>query len=119
MHAPSARGGCFVSAAASVLIRCASALLQRGHSRPETTLAEGAGKEILQSACTGCHEIGRVLRAGYSAQDWRTVLHMMRNVGAQLPDDQLGTLVTVSGGEFPGKGKGGRRDGPRSGASDL
>ena len=38
----------------------------------QTTLPAGAGKEILQSACTGCHEIGRVLRAGYSAQDCRT-----------------------------------------------
>ena len=71
----------------------------------QTTLPEGAGKEILQSACTGCHEIGRVLRSGYSAQDWRTVLHMMRNVGAQLPDDQLGTLVTYLAENFPEKAK--------------
>jgi virginiamycin B lyase len=71
----------------------------------QTTLPDGAGKEILQSACTGCHEIGRVLRAGYSAQDWRTVLHMMRNVGAQLPDDQLGTLVTYLAENFPEKAK--------------
>ena len=71
----------------------------------QTTLPEGAGKEILQSACAGCHETGRVLRAGYSAQDWRTVLHMMRNVGAQLSDDQFATLVTYLAENFPEKAK--------------
>ena len=71
----------------------------------QTTLPEGAGKEILQSVCAGCHEIGRVLRAGYSAQDWRTVLHMMRNVGAQLPDDQMATLATYLAKNFPEKAK--------------
>jgi virginiamycin B lyase len=71
----------------------------------QTALPEGAGKEILQSACTGCDEIGRVLRAGYSAQDWRTVLHMMRNVGAQLPDDQIATLVAYLAENFPEKAK--------------
>jgi len=71
----------------------------------ETTLPEGAGKEILQSACAGCHEIGRVLRAGYSAQDWSTVLHMMRNVGAQLSDDQFATLVPYLAENFPQKSK--------------
>ncbi len=50
----------------------------------ETLLPKGAGKTILQNACGGCREISRVLRAGYSAQDWRTVLHMMRNVGARF-----------------------------------
>ena len=71
----------------------------------QTKLPEGAGKEILHSACTGCHEIGRVLRAGYSAQDWRTVLHMMRNVGAQLSDDQMATLVTYLAENFAEKPK--------------
>lgn len=71
----------------------------------QTTLPDGAGKEILQSACGGCHELGRVLRAGYSAQDWRTVLHMMRNVGAQLSDDQFVTLVPYLAENFPEKAK--------------
>jgi len=71
----------------------------------QTTPPKGTGKEILQSACAGCHELSRVLRAGYSAQDWRTVLLMMRNVGAQLPDDQMATLVTYLAENFPEKAK--------------
>ena len=62
-------------------------------ARAETGLPDGPGKEVLQSACAGCHELGRVVHAGYSAEDWRTVLHMMKNVGAQISDTQLETLV--------------------------
>ena len=69
----------------------------------QTNLPEGAGKEIVQKACAGCHELGRVLRAGYSAQDWQTVLHMMKNVGAQVPDEQLPILVKYLAENFPEK----------------
>jgi hypothetical protein len=43
-----------------------------------------------------------VIRAGYSAKTGEQFFHMMRNVGAQLPDDQLGTLVAylAAGGEW-------------------
>ena len=70
-------------------------------ARAETGLPDGPGKEILQSACAGCHELGRVLHAGYSAEDWRTVLHMMKNVGTQITDSQLETLVTYLAENFP------------------
>ena len=30
----------------------------------QTKLPEGAGREIVQSKCAGCHELGRVLRSG-------------------------------------------------------
>ena len=67
----------------------------------QTNLPEGAGREIVQSKCAGCHELGRVLRSGYSAQDWRTVVHMMNNVGAQVPDEQLPILVKYLAENFP------------------
>jgi len=69
----------------------------------QTKLPAGAGKEIVQKACAGCHELDRVLLAGYSAQDWQTVLHMMKNVGAQVPDEQLPILVKYLAENFPEK----------------
>ena len=69
----------------------------------QTNLPEGAGREIVQSKCAGCHELGRVLRSGYSAQDWGTVVHMMKNVGAQVPDEQLPILVKYLAENFPEK----------------
>src|SRR6516165_8584689 len=70
-------------------------------ARAETGLPDGPGKEILQSTCAGCHELGRVLHVGYSAEDWRTVLHMMKNVGAQITDSKLETLATYLAENFP------------------
>ncbi len=88
---------------ASLLIALHICLSSAAHG--QATLPEGAGKEILQSACANCHEIGRVLRAGYSAEDWRTVLHMMKNVGAQLSDDEFATLSAYLAENFPEKTK--------------
>jgi virginiamycin B lyase len=49
----------------------------------QTNLPEGAGREVVQSKCAGCHELGRVLRSGYSAQDWRTVVEQRRRASAR------------------------------------
>ena len=69
----------------------------------QTNLPEGAGRDIVQNKCAACHELGRVLRSGYSAQDWSTVVHMMNNVGAQVPDEQLPILVKYLAENFPEK----------------
>ena len=82
-----------------------AALLLCGAARAQTALPDGAGKEIVESACPGCHEIGRVLRAGYSAEDWRTVLHMMKNAGAQISDSQLEVLTAYLAEHFPERPK--------------
>ena len=67
----------------------------------QATLPDGPGKQILASACQGCHELERVMRARYSAQDWRTVLHMMKNAGAQISDSQIETLGAYLAENFP------------------
>jgi virginiamycin B lyase len=71
----------------------------------QTSLPEGVGREIVQNICGGCHELTRVLRSGYSAQDWQTVVHMMKNVGAQVPDDELPILVKYLADNFPEKSR--------------
>jgi virginiamycin B lyase len=48
----------------------------------QSQLPNGAGKEIMQTACTGCHELARVLRAGYSERDCKTVLRVEERRGA-------------------------------------
>jgi hypothetical protein len=67
-------------------------------ARSQTNLPEGDGKEILQTACAGCHDLARVFRAGYSERDWQTILRMMRNVGALVarPNKHLTKATTLS-----------------------
>ncbi|MBV8564582.1 MAG: hypothetical protein JO273_03900 [Methylobacteriaceae bacterium] len=69
----------------------------------ETKLPDGPGRQEVETACGGCHELSRIANAGYSAQDWRTVVHMMLNVGAKLPDNELSTVVDYLAAHFPEK----------------
>src|SRR6185312_12252220 len=69
------------------------------------TLPEGPGKEVVQGACLGCHEAGRILRSGYARPDWDNVVHMMLNAGAPVPPNQVATVVDYLAANFPEKPK--------------
>ena len=57
-------------------------------------LPDGAGKETVAAACSGCHNIN-VIRGGYSPEGWRTVIRMMQNVGAPVPQDQWDMTYSI------------------------
>lgn len=66
-------------------------------------LPDGAGKQIVETRCVGCHTLAQVTRAGYTADGWRNTVAMMRNAGAQVPPDEVDTLVTYLAKNFPPK----------------
>jgi virginiamycin B lyase len=68
-------------------------------------LPDGPGKAIIQQACLGCHEPVRIINAGYNRQDWQNVVHMMLNVGAPIPPDQVTALTDYLVKNFPEKPK--------------
>src|ERR1700760_3573292 len=68
-------------------------------------LPDGPGKAIIEQSCLGCHEPNRILNSGYSRTDWQNVLHMMQNVGAPLPADQVAPLTDYLAQNFPEKPK--------------
>jgi virginiamycin B lyase len=74
-----------------------------GRAQPQ--LPEGPGKAVIEQACLGCHEPARIANAGYSRQDWQNVVHMMLNVGAPVPPDQVVTLTEYLVKNFPEKPK--------------
>src|SRR5438067_9305366 len=65
---------------------------------------DGPGKETVLAVCGGCHEVNRV-RAGYTADGWRTVVRMMQNVGAPVPADQWETVTAYLIKSFPEKAR--------------
>ena len=67
-------------------------------------LPDGAGKETVAAACSGCHNIN-VIRGGYSPEGWRTVIRMMQNVGAPVPQDQWDTIAEYLIKNFPERPK--------------
>jgi virginiamycin B lyase len=68
-------------------------------------LPDGPGKAIVETACVGCHEPVRITGAGYNRQDWQNIVHMMLNVGAPVPPDQVGVLTDYLVQNFPEKPK--------------
>ena len=55
---------------------------QAQNAQPQ--LPDGPGKDIVQSVCSTCHSLNRFIHTGYTPDGWKTVIAMMRNVGAAL-----------------------------------
>jgi virginiamycin B lyase len=66
-------------------------------------LPDGPGKDIVQQICSGCHSLGRFINSGYSPDEWKTVIAMMRNVGAPLTPEQVPVVTTYLTRNFPEK----------------
>jgi cytochrome c5 len=56
-------------------------------------LPDGAGKEILLTTCTQCHDLQRIRRQGRSAEAWLEILDAMLNEGAPLSEQDLPVLL--------------------------
>jgi len=52
-------------------------------------LPNGAGKAIVLTICTMCHDLSRIRRGHRSPEEWEETLNSMLNEGAPLPDDQF------------------------------
>src|SRR4029077_5700323 len=81
-------------------------LPSRGQNRGQNQavqLPEGDGKATVQAACGVCHSMNTVTNSGHDREEWTTVLHMMVNVGAPVPEDQFETVVGYLSKNFPEK----------------
>ena len=72
-------------------------------ARAQSVLPDGLAKSTVQSACTACHALSMVTNSGHSKSEWDTVLHMMVNVGAQVPADQFQAVTDYLAKNFPAK----------------
>jgi virginiamycin B lyase len=52
-------------------------------------LPEGAGKAAAYDTCVGRHEFFGRIGKGYTPEGWKTVIRMMFNQGASMPEDYL------------------------------
>jgi cytochrome c5 len=56
-------------------------------------LEPGAGSDIVMRACSNCHTIGNVLQVRKNRADWDTTVHLMRNYGMDMSDDDMQTVI--------------------------
>src|ERR1700680_1368283 len=77
----------------------------QSQSRPQPQLPDGNGKEIVQRACTACHALNQVTNSGHNADEWKTVMAMMVNVGAPITKAEAATVTDYLTKNFPEKPK--------------
>ena len=66
-------------------------------------LPDGPGKDTVQNTCSACHALTMITNSGHSKAQWDTVVHMMVNVGAQVPSGQFDQVVKYLAKNFPEK----------------
>ena len=64
-----------------------------------------AARNLAVTNCNICHTLLSRVGAGYTPEGWNTVLHMMHNQGAPLPEDQVEPLKAYLIKAFPEKNK--------------
>src|SRR5438876_12316458 len=55
----------------------------------QLNLPDGPGKDILQSACTECHNLQMAVGTGYNREEWGLTLERMITAGANMKPDQI------------------------------
>jgi glyoxylase-like metal-dependent hydrolase (beta-lactamase superfamily II) len=68
---------------------------QRGQAAAGQTVqaSDDAGRQILETACTTCHNLNRVQNKSLAQSDWQIVIDRMKGRGAELPDDSASVLL--------------------------
>jgi hypothetical protein len=66
-----------------------------GAQAQDADLPEGAGKKILQTSCTTCHELDEVtkFKGYYTRAQWRDVVVTMVDYGAKLQPTEIDVLA--------------------------
>ncbi|HXA23315.1 MAG TPA: hypothetical protein VNW90_13560 [Acetobacteraceae bacterium] len=87
----------------TILAAASLCTIQATQAQPR--LPDGPAKAVVETACLSCHDPVRISNAGYNRQDWQNIVHMMLNVGAPVPPEQVGALTEYLVKNFPEKPK--------------
>jgi cytochrome c5 len=66
-------------------------------------LPAGAGKELVQSRCTVCHTLDRIVESRRSHEDWDDLVKMMTDFGAELDEKDQKIVIDYLAKSFPDK----------------
>jgi len=66
-------------------------------------LPDGNGKDVVERICSGCHDLSPITDAGFSRQDWETVVKSMIDMGATISPEQAAVITNYLAANFPVK----------------
>jgi virginiamycin B lyase len=72
-------------------------------ARGPVMLPDGEAKETVQTVCAACHSLGNITNSGHTPAEWKNTVAMMRNAGANLPDDKVELVTDYLIKNFPPK----------------
>ena len=75
-----------------------------GQKAAQPKLPDGPGKDIVQNACTECHDLQMVYDTGYNKQEWQLLVERMITAGANVSPDQAPVLVDYLMKNMTGEG---------------
>ena len=78
-------------------------LIAQGQQDQSPVLPDGEGKEIVQSVCTKCHTLDRIVASGYTHDGWQLMVNQMISNGAKLTPEKMPTVVNYLAKSFPEK----------------
>jgi cytochrome c5 len=72
-----------------------------GGAAAPTVLPPGPGKELVQTKCTICHNLDRILQSHRTRSEWQQLVTMMQDYGADVSGDEEKTVVDYLAKSFP------------------
>ena len=91
------------AAAAAVSLTIAVPAYAQNADPDAGKLPANALKQTVVTACTACHELGRIVNGSYDAAGWHNVVNMMMNAGAALTPEQVEPVTQYLIKSFPEK----------------
>jgi mono/diheme cytochrome c family protein len=64
-----------------------------GQQPVQVTLADGAGKPLVEGGCALCHGLDRVAATKRTKEQWQTIVNRMIFFGSPISGDQVATVV--------------------------
>jgi cytochrome c5 len=97
------RGAQLSPSEADTVIRYLAANFGPGAAPPgkvAVTLPAGAGKELVETRCTLCHDLERVAVVKRPRQHWPAIVANMVSRGATATPEEAGTIATYLAAQF-------------------
>jgi cytochrome c5 len=97
------RGAQLTPSEADTVIRYLAANFGPGAALPgkvAVTLPAGAGKELVETRCTVCHDLERVAVVKRPRQHWPAIVANMVARGASATPEEAGTIATYLAAQF-------------------
>ena len=78
---------------------------QPGGAASAIVLPDGPGKDVVEARCTLCHDLGRVVTARRSREEWARITQNMIDRGPEASPGQVQTIVSYLAAQFGRQGE--------------